>query len=110
MRRAPDTAPVLLVAGRLSFDPASGVLTCGDCELPLTPRERAIVELLMRDVGRVTPKRKLEHALSEFGDELSTNAVELSLSRLRKKLDAEKTGAAIETIRGVGYLLREVAP
>ena len=110
LRRAPDTAPVLLVAGRLSFDPASGVLTCGESEVALTPRERAIFEVLMRDVGRVTPKRKLEHAVSEFGDELSTNAVELSLSRLRKKLDGQKAGAAIETVRGVGYLLREVDP
>ncbi len=64
----------------------------------------------MRDLGRVTPKRKLEHALSEFGDELSTNAVELSVSRLRKKLDGQAPGAAIETIRGVGYLLRELEP
>jgi DNA-binding response OmpR family regulator len=76
----------------------------------LTLRERAILEILMRDVGRVTPKRKLEHVLSEFGDELSANAVELSVSRLRKKLDGFKTDAAIETIRGVGYLLREVKP
>jgi DNA-binding response OmpR family regulator len=108
LRRSPDTAPPVLVAGRLKFDPASGVLTSGGSELALTPRERAIFEILMRDVGRVTPKRKLEHALSEFGDELSSNAVELSVSRLRKKLDGNQTGAAIETIRGVGYLLREV--
>ena len=110
LRRAPDTAPPILVAGSLSFDPASGVLSCGETALALTPRERTIFEVLMRDVGRVTPKRKLEHALSEFGDELSTNAVELSVSRLRKKLEEHETGAAIETIRGVGYLLREVEP
>lgn len=110
LRRAPDVAPTILVAGRLSFDPASGVLTCGEALLPLTPRERTIFEVLMRDVGRVTPKRKLEHALSEFGDELSTNALELSVSRLRKKLEGRETGAAIETIRGVGYFLREVEP
>jgi two-component system response regulator TctD len=110
LRRAPDTAPPILVAGRLSFDPARGALTCGDAELALTPRERTIFEVLMRDVGRVTLKRKLEHALSEFGDELSTNAVELSISRLRKKLEEHETGAAIETIRGVGYFLREVEP
>ena len=108
LRRPPDTAPPIPVAGRLSFDPASGILACGEAELALTRRERTIFEVLMHDVGRVTPKRKLEHALSEFGDELSTNAVELSVSRLRKKLDGRATGAAIETIRGVGYLLHEV--
>jgi len=110
LRRAPDSAPAVLEAGRLRFDPASGVLSCDDAELSLTPRERAIVEVLMRDVGRVTPKRKLEHTLSEFGEEFSTNALDLAMSRLRKKLDGLPTGAAIETIRGVGYLMREVEP
>lgn len=62
----------------------------------------------MRDLGRVVQKRRLEHVLSEFGDELSSNAVELGISRLRKKLEARETGISLETIRGVGYLLREV--
>ena len=110
LRRAPDTAPTVLEAGRLRFDPASGALSCGEVELALTPRERAIFEVLMRDLGRVTPKRKLEHALSEFGEELSTNALDLAMSRLRKKLDGLSTGAAVETVRGIGYLLREVEP
>jgi DNA-binding response OmpR family regulator len=108
LRRAPDAAPAVLEAGRLRFDPASGLLTCEEVELALTPRERAIVEVLMRDLGRVTPKRKLEHALSEFGEEFSTNALDLAMSRLRKKMEGLPTGAAIETIRGVGYLLREI--
>ena len=64
----------------------------------------------MREAGRVVPKRKLEHALSEFGDELSSNAVELAVSRLRKKLEPHDSGVALETIRGVGYLLREIKP
>jgi DNA-binding response OmpR family regulator len=68
--RAPYTAPPILGSARPSFDPASGVLTCGESELALPPRERAIFEILMRKVSHVTPKRKLEHALSEFGDEL----------------------------------------
>ena len=66
------------------------------------------MEILMREVGRAVQKRKLEHALSEFGDDISTNAVELAISRLRKKLGAVESGAALETIRGLGYLLREL--
>jgi len=53
-------------------------------------------------------KRKIEHAFSEFGDERSANAVELAVSRLRKKLEAGAPSVAIETIRGVGYMLREL--
>ncbi|HUO55199.1 MAG TPA: response regulator transcription factor [Rhodoblastus sp.] len=107
LRRSPETAPPVLTAGRLTFDPASGAMTCDGEETPLTPRERAIMEILMRDVGRAVPKRRLEHALSEFDDDMSTNALELAISRLRKKLAGFESGAALETIRGLGYLLRE---
>ncbi|MCI4678030.1 response regulator transcription factor [Rhodoblastus acidophilus] len=108
LRRSPEAAPPVLTAGRLVFDPAAGVLTCEGRDLGLTPRERTVAEILMREVGRAVPKRKLEHALSEFGDDISTNAVELAISRLRKKLNAVEPGAALETIRGLGYLLREL--
>jgi DNA-binding response OmpR family regulator len=108
LRRAPDTLSPALSAAHLTLDAATGLVTCGDIDLGLAPRERTVLEMLMRDVGRVVQKRKLEHALSEFGDELSSNAVELAVSRLRKKLDRHETGASLETIRGVGYLLREV--
>jgi DNA-binding response OmpR family regulator len=108
LRRSPETAPPLLTAGRLVFDPAAGVLNCCGQDVSMTPRERMIMEILMREVGRAVPKRRMEHALSEFGDELSTNAIELAVSRLRKKLVALESGAALETIRGLGYLLREL--
>jgi len=108
LRRSPETAPPILTAGGLVFDPAAGVLRCRNQDAPLTPRERTIVEILMRDAGRVVPKRKLENALSEYGDDISTNAIELAVSRLRKKLATLESGAALETIRGLGYLLREL--
>ena len=107
MRRAPDATPPTLTAARLTLDVASGLCACGNVDLGLAPRERMVLEILMRDVGRVVQKRKLEHALSEFGDELSSNAVELAVSRLRKKLEPHDSGVALETIRGVGYMLRE---
>jgi DNA-binding response OmpR family regulator len=107
LRRAPGVSAPALEAGRLAFDVASGLVTCGGAELALAPRERAVLEILMRDAGRVVNKRKLEHALSEFGDELSSNALETAVSRLRKKLEGAATGVTLETIRGVGYLFRE---
>ncbi len=107
LRRAPHTAAPALAAGRLVYDIASGAVACGDVALALAPRERAVLEILMREAGRVVNKRKLEHALSEFGEELSSNAVETAISRLRRKLDGAETGVSLETIRGVGYLLRE---
>ncbi len=109
LRRAPNSAMPALVSGRLTYDTAAGSVACGEAQLALAPRERAVLEILMRDAGRVTNKRKLEYALSEFGDERSTNAVETAVSRLRRKLEGLDTGVSLETIRGVGYLLRETA-
>jgi DNA-binding response OmpR family regulator len=109
LRRAPLSADPVLRAGALSFDPATRDVRCGDEPIGLAPRERAVLEILMRNPGRVTPKRSLEEMLSEFDDETSTNAVELVLSRLRRKLAPCPTRIMIETVRGVGYLLREAA-
>lgn len=107
-RRAPDVRPAVLCVGRLSLDPATQVVSVGGVAVALAPRERMLAELLMRRAGRVVRKAALEEALSSFGSEISTNAVELAVSRLRKALDGHDTGAVLDTIRGVGYLLREI--
>lgn len=109
LRRPRSTSNPTLIAGKISYDPAQGMAHCSNENLDLAPRERAVLEVLMRDTGRVVAKRKLEHALSEFGDEMSSNAVEVAVSRLRKKLEKFPTETSLETIRGVGYLLREIA-
>ncbi|MCS0504989.1 response regulator [Ancylobacter mangrovi] len=107
LRRAPlSTAPVL-EAGALRYDPATHEVSCNGTAIVLGPRERAALEILMRHAGRVTPKRVLETMLSHFEGETSANAIELLLSRLRRKLATHPTGTAIVTVRGVGYMLRE---
>lgn len=109
MRRAPSTVmPTLEFAG-LEFDLASRQVRCDNVDLPLMPSEKALLELLMRDGGKVVSKRRIENAVSEFGDERSANAIELAVSRLRKKLEGQPAGVKIETVRGVGYMLREVS-
>ena len=107
LRRAPVSADPVLEAGALSFDPATQEARCGEDVIALAPRERAALEILLRNAGRVTPKRGLEEKLSEFDEELSPNAIEVVLSRLRRRLAPFETRTAIETVRGVGYLLRE---
>jgi DNA-binding response OmpR family regulator len=110
LRRAPVTLQPVLEAGRLRYDPATAELACGGEPVALPPRERALAEILLREAGRVVPRRRLEAALSAFGDELSGNAIELAVSRLRRRLEPFDTGVAIETVRGIGYLLRAVVP
>ncbi|HEX4764962.1 MAG TPA: response regulator transcription factor [Lichenihabitans sp.] len=96
--------------GRLEFDPASGSVRAGGDVVPVSPRERSLLELLLRHADRVVPKERIEVALSAFGDEISTNAVELAISRLRRRLEPADSGVTIETVRGAGYLLREAKP
>ena len=107
-RRGPANAAPVLGAGRLRYDPATASLTCDGKPIALPPRERQLAELLMRDVDRVVPKRRLENALSEYGEMLLTNALELAVSRLRKKIAEVPASVAIETVRGIGYMLRTV--
>jgi len=108
LRRSPQAVMPELAFGGIALQLATGQVTCGTGELALAPRERAVLEMLLRSAGQVVLKRKIEHAFSEFGDERSANAVELAVSRLRKKLEAGAPSVAIETIRGVGYMLREL--
>jgi len=111
-RRGGPSAPPVLIAGDLKFDPAQAVIFCAGERLALPQRERQLAELLMRNVDRVVAKRRLESALAENGEVLSPNALELAVSRLRKKLDAlpGRGHVAIETVRGIGYLMRNIAP
>jgi two-component system response regulator TctD len=109
LRRTPLSSQPILAAGTIRFDPSCHQVSCAGDPVKLAPRERAVLEALMRNLGRVTLKRRLEDTLSQFGEEISPNAIELILSRLRRKLAGRVTNTTIETVRGVGYLLRETS-
>lgn len=107
LRRSGPHRSQRIVFGHLDFDPASGSVRVGGEIVPVSPRERSLLELLMRYADRVVAKERIEVALSAFGEEISTNAVELAISRLRRRLEPVNSGVTIETVRGAGYLLRE---
>lgn len=108
LRRSGPHRSERIEVGRLDFDPASGSVRVGGDIVAISPRERSLLELLLRHADRVVPKERIEVALSAFGEEISTNAVELAISRLRRRLEPVDPGLTIETVRGAGYLLREV--
>ena len=110
LRRSPTALQPVLVAGQLSYDPATALLTASGEPVALPPRERALSEALMRDVGRVVPRRLLETTLSDYDSELTANALDLAVSRLRKRLESVDCGIEIATVRGLGYLMRECHP
>lgn len=103
LRRGKGAASSLLLIGPLKIDVASRRATLGEQVLDLTPREFAILELLALRRGQVVSKTQIVNSLCEWDQELTANAVDIQIYRLRKKLE----GSAIEvrTLRGFGYLL-----
>ena len=82
-------------------------LKIGDRSESLSPREFDILELLCRRKGRVVAKRALEDHLFGLDGELGSNAVEVYVHRVRKRLADVGTKAQVHTIRGVGYMISE---
>lgn len=90
-----------LVIGTLTIDAATHQVWQSGESVALTAREWALLECLARRPGAIVSKAQVEDALFAMGEEVESNAVEVYVSRLRKKLGP----SAIETVRGLGYRL-----
>ncbi|MEO1853035.1 response regulator [Chromohalobacter sp.] len=106
LRRSQQRADNRLTFGPLAFDAASGVATLNETVLDLPRRELRLLESLLLHAGSITPRETLENRLFGFGD-VGSNALEVYISRLRKRLDG--SGLCIRTFRGMGYRLEEAA-
>jgi two-component system OmpR family response regulator len=103
LTRRPDAVrPALLEAGGLTLDPAARTVRRGDDSVDLTPREFALLELLMERVGEAVSRFEVLERVWDDGYEHRSNVIDVYVGYLRDKLGAE----AIETVRGVGYRLR----
>ena len=107
LRRPGGALGTTLKAGNVSFDTIGRDVTIGNVPLLLPRRESAILEHLMRRLGRVVPKLVLEEKLYGIDDELESNAIPVHIHHLRKKLVDAGAAAEIHTVRGLGYLLTE---
>ena len=103
LARRPAPAPAQAALGLLHLDSASRRARVGERLLELSAREWAVLEYLLLQAGRVVSKQQIIDTIVPYGDDLTLNAVEVYISRLRLKL--EGAGVAIRTIRGFGYLL-----
>jgi two-component system OmpR family response regulator len=108
-RRAPAERPVAIEVGDLRLDPAAHRAWHGDTELDLSAKEFALLELLMRRPGHVLTRGQLLEGAWDMAYERRSNIVDVYIRHLREKIDRPFGSDTIETVRGVGYRLREHA-
>lgn len=107
IRRATNaTEPTRLVVGDLVFDLLAREVTRGGQKIELQAREQALLEYLMRQAGRVVTKTMILEHVWDYSFDPQTNVVDVLVHRLRSKVDKDFPHKMIQTIRGVGYVLK----
>jgi len=107
-RRGMAGGPTLLRHGALSYDQVGRVARVNGEALELSAREISLLEIFLQRAGRLVSKDQLVSHLCEWGEEVSPNAIEVYVHRLRRKREAG--GVRIVTVRGLGYSLEKPAP
>lgn len=100
-RRSAGRAAPLLIHGELAVDPAAHVVTLSGQAVELSSREFSLLQLLLENAGRVLTRTQLEQSLYGWRDEPDSNALEVHIHHLRRKLGSD----LIRTLRGVGYTI-----
>jgi two-component system OmpR family response regulator len=107
-RRGMAGSPTLIKHGALSYDQVGRVARLNGDAIELSAREVSLLEIFLQRCGRLVSKDQLVGHLCEWGDEVSANAIEVYVHRLRRKL--EPGGVRIVTVRGLGYSLEKPDP
>lgn len=105
LRRACQHKNPILRCGLLSYDSNSRKFSLGNTDVALTPREHAVLEVLIMKMGRTVSKQAIAGSLFAMNEDVSPDSIEVYVHRLRKKL--ERGDALIITLRGLGYLLKQ---
>ena len=105
LRRGQARASPQLVHGPLTFDSGARRAFLHGAPLELSAREWAVLEVFLGKVEKVLSKEAIIQGLANWGEDLTPNAIEVYVSRLRTKL--EPAGIRIRTVRGFGYMLEE---
>lgn len=101
LRRSSGRATPTIVHGDIELDPVSHAITRANKTIELSPREFTLLRLLLEHRGQVMSRNRLEDGLYSWESEIESNAIEVYIHHLRRKLGAE----LIRTIRGVGYII-----
>lgn len=106
VRRAHGRPEPLLTVGEIELNPAARTVTRGGQAVDLTPREFDLLHLLLQNADRVLTRRVLEEQLYTWNEAVDSNALEVHIHHLRRKLGSE----LIRTVRGIGYTASAAAP
>jgi len=108
IRRGRTPRPTALRCGLLSLDPATRLVAWGDTPIELSSREFALLEFLMHHVGEVVQRSTIRrHVWGGQMDEQHSNIIDAYVKNLRDKIDRRFGVSVIDTIRGVGYRVRD---
>lgn len=105
LRRSGGRAAPVITHGELVLDPAARNVTLRGKPINLSAREYAVLSVLMEGAGRVMSRHQIEEKLYGWDMEVDSNAIEVHISHLRKKLG----DSLIKTIRGLGYVVEKIA-
>lgn len=105
LRRGLGNAQANITIGDLEYDAAGRRVTINGKAADLSARELTVLEILIMRAGKVISKEQLVEHLYDWGEEVSTNAIEVYIHRVRKALEPSKV--SIQTVRGLGYLLEK---
>ncbi len=101
LRRHGGRRSPLISHGNIKLDPAAHIVTMNDQIIDLSPREFSVLQALLENQGKVLSRAKLEESLYAWGNEVESNAIEVHIHHIRKKLGND----IIRTVRGVGYII-----
>lgn len=107
MRRPKNSLPTELKINKITLNPTTRKVTCEGKEIKLTLKEFGLLEYLMRHPNQVLNREQILDNLWDFGFDSFSNIVDVHIKNLRKKLKDRNNGKFLETIRGVGYRIKE---
>ncbi|MCE1188089.1 MAG: response regulator transcription factor [Ignavibacteria bacterium] len=107
LRRAENEKSNLLKIHEFSLDTQSHKLHVGNSEIELTPKEYSIFEFLVRNKNKVVSRTRLTQHIYEYQFDTDTNVIDVYINKLRGKIEPYTSDEVIQTVRGIGYIVKD---
>ena len=108
LRRPAEILPNVVASGDLTLDTVSGQATWRSTPIKLRPSEQRLLQLLVRQAGQTVSRSAIENVLPGFDSDRSANAIDKLISRLRKALSVAGAEVELRTVKGIGYVIKEL--